>query len=211
MTRITLENVEVTYPAKSRRERPKKVLDDISVDITEGDKVGISGEQGAGKSTLLRVLGGIYPPVSGRVTIEGSVRAMFNIGAATNPRFTVRENLEIIGLLRGYNKAARQNLIEDVADFGDLHKQIHEPLGTLSSGMKMRMFFTVATFEKSDIVLLDEWMSLGDSDFREKAKSRLDSLVGEAGILVLASNSQRSLQIHCNRFLHLEHGCLVQD
>lgn len=211
MTRIILENVDVVYPAKSRRENPKKVLDDISLDLTGGDRLGISGPNGAGKSTLLRVLGGIYPPSRGRVTIDGSVGAMYNTGAGTNQRLTVRENLEIMGLLRGYKKVTRNEVIEEVADFGGLHNHLDEPFGTLSSGMKMRMFFTFATYGKHDILLMDEWLSLGDSNFREKARSRLEALLGQARILVLASNSQRSLEVHCNRIAHLERGGLAKN
>ena len=211
MTLISLENVDVVYPAKSRREKPKRVLDDVSINLTEGDKLGISGKNGAGKSTLLKVMGGTYPPSRGRVTIEGSVGAMYNTGAGTNPRLTVRENLEIMGLLRGYKKVVRNEVIEEVADFGDLHKQLDVPLGTLSSGMKMRMFFTFATYGKHDIILMDEWLSLGDLQFRERAKSRLEVLIGNSKILVLASNSMRSLDAHCSKVLHLEQGSVRQN
>ena len=211
MTRLALENVDVVYPSKTRRGETEKVLDSVSLELTEGRKLGISGANGSGKTTLLRVMGGIFPPSRGKVTIEGSVGAMYNIGAGTNQRLTVSENLEIMGLLRGYKQSARKEVLEDVAEFGGLRDQLNKPLGILSSGMKMRIFFTFATYGRHDIILLDEWLSLGDSAFRDRARARLDAFIAESQILVLASNSQRALSAHCTEFIHLENGRLQKN
>lgn len=188
-----------------------RALDDISFTANEGDRIGLVGHNGAGKSTLLRVLSRVYRPVSGRAEVNGDVGSLIDISLGINPEATGLENLFIRGLLLGLSKKEIRAKLEQIVEFSELGNYINLPVRTYSSGMHLRLAFAVATEISPEILLMDEWLSVGDRGFKAKAEERLLSLVQKTKILFIASHSRDLLEKTCNRVLWLEHGRIVMD
>lgn len=189
--------------------RMLRLLDGISFDIREGDRLAILGRNGAGKSTLLRVLNRVYQPSSGSVTIDGSCQALLNMSLGFNAEATVRENIFLRGIAMGLTASFLRDQIGPILDFSGLHEKANHRLRTLSSGQKMRLGFAISTCVQHDIILMDEWVGAGDADFMRKAKERMRSRVGGSKIVVLASHSTGLLRDICNRGIVLERGRLA--
>ncbi len=187
-----------------------RALNDLSFEIREGDRVGLLGHNGSGKSTLLRVLAGGYEPVSGTLDMEGSVASMLSISLGMEGEATGYENIIMICTLMGLEPSKIDELMPEITEFTELGEYLSMPLRTYSSGMHMRIPFAVATAVKADIVLMDEWLSVGDESFSKKAQTRLKEMLDSAKILVLASHDKALLENNCNRIFHLEHGSLIQ-
>jgi lipopolysaccharide transport system ATP-binding protein len=185
-----------------------RALDNISFDFKEGDRVGLLGHNGAGKSTMLRLLAGIYEPSQGYIEIRGSISSMLNISLGMDYEATGMENIFLRGHIMGVPPKKMRLLIDEIADFTELGDYLHLPLRTYSSGMAMRLAFAVSTTVEADIILMDEWLSVGDADFVGKAKVRLDKLVSKSKLLVLASHSRSLIESQCNKIYQLEHGKL---
>jgi ABC-type polysaccharide/polyol phosphate transport system ATPase subunit len=187
----------------------RSLLQDVSFEANEGDRVAILGRNGAGKSTLLRVLNGVFEPNRGRVVIEGSCQALLNISLGFSPDATVRENIFLRGTAMGMKTVVLRELIDSILDFAELNVKAGHRLRTLSSGQRMRLGFSISTAVQHDIMLMDEWVGAGDSDFMAKAKERMHSRVGGSKIVVLASHSVGLLRDVCNKGIVLEGGRLV--
>jgi lipopolysaccharide transport system ATP-binding protein len=183
-----------------------RALSEVSLELNPGDRLGIIGHNGAGKSTLLRLLSGIYAPTSGTILLEGTVAPLMSISLGINPDNTGRENIHLRGKLMGLSKSEVDEKIEDIIAFSELGAYINLPVRTYSSGMLMRLAFSVATSIRADIVIMDEWLSVGDESFAGRAQSRLKALVDESEILVIASHSRDLIAETCNRVLWLEQG-----
>jgi len=183
-----------------------RALSEISIELQDGDRVGIVGNNGAGKSTLLRALGGIYMPTKGTVSISGTVGSLIDISLGINPEATGRENIFIRGQLLGLSKKELLRKYDEIVSFTELGNFIELPVRTYSSGMHLRLAFAVSTMVQPDILLMDEWLSVGDDGFREQAEARLRELVSETRILAIASHSQQLIKSVCNRAIWLEHG-----
>jgi len=183
-----------------------RALDHVSFEFHEGDRVALIGHNGSGKSTLLRVLAGAYEPVSGHLEIRGRVASMLSITLGMDFEATGYENIRLQGLLFGMSKQTITRKIEEIAEFTELGDYLAMPLRTYSSGMAMRIAFAVATSIDPEIILMDEWIGVGDSHFIDKANARLDAFVNRAGLLVLASHSGDLLRRICNKAVLLEHG-----
>jgi len=188
-----------------------RALDKVSFEFNEGDRVALIGHNGSGKSTLLRVLAGAYEPVTGSIEVQGSVAAMLSITLGLNTEATGYENIFLRAALMGLSKVQTRDLVDDICDFAELGDYIQMPMRTYSSGMLMRLAFAISTSVSSDILLMDEWLSVGDASFGEKAARRLKSRVDDAKIMVLASHDMGLVQRSCNRFITLEHGLIVSD
>jgi len=188
-----------------------KALEDISFCLQDGDRVGLVGHNGAGKSTLLRVLSGVYEPIFGSAIIEGTVGSLIDISLGIDPEATGRENLYVRGALLGLSKAAISEQIDAIVEFSELGDFIDMPLRTYSSGMHLRLAFSVSTIVRPDILLMDEWLSVGDESFKHKVEARMTDLVHATKILVLASHSRELIVKTCNRALWLEHGKVRMD
>jgi lipopolysaccharide transport system ATP-binding protein len=187
-----------------------RALEDISLTIGVGDRVAILGHNGSGKSTLLRVIAGVYRPSHGDMSISGSVGSLIDISLGIDAEATGIENIYIRCSLLGMPKAQITRLIEDIIDFSELGQFIEMPLRTYSSGMQFRLAFSIATIIRPDILLMDEWLSTGDSHFRDKAENRLMEIVSESKIMLIATHSQELAQRICNKFIRLEHGKVVE-
>lgn len=188
-----------------------RALEGLTFSFHDGDRVGLLGHNGAGKSTLLRLLGGVYEPSSGHAKVEGEIGSLIDISLGTDPEATGRENIYMRGALLGMPRAQIKKRIEEIIDFSELGDFVDMPLRTYSTGMHLRLAFAVSTIVRPEILLMDEWLSVGDEGFKRKAEERMTELVAATNILVLASHS-RDLILHtCNRVLWLEHGKIKMD
>jgi lipopolysaccharide transport system ATP-binding protein len=183
-----------------------RALDGLAFKFQEGDRVGLLGHNGSGKTTLLRVIAGAYEPVRGSMEVHGKVASMLSITLGIDYEATGYENIFLLGAVMGQSRQQMRARMEDICGFAELGEFIHIPVRTYSSGMIMRLAFAVATSTPADIVLMDEWLSVGDEDFAHKAQARLVSLLDQAKILFLASNSEELIRRNCNWVLRLEHG-----
>ena len=183
-----------------------RALNDISFELKEGDKLGLVGHNGSGKSTMLRLLSGVYAPTSGSAIIKGKVGSLIDISLGIDPEATGRENIFLRAALLGMSKTEVADKIEDIIEFTELGNFIDLPLRMYSSGMHMRLAFAVSTVMRPDILLMDEWISVGDEGFKLKAENRLNETVNQTKVLVMASHSKEILEKTCNKILWLEHG-----
>lgn len=187
-----------------------KALTDLTLTLNDGDRLGLIGHNGSGKSTLLRLLSGVYLPTSGKATIQGKIGSLIDISLGIDPEATGRENIFIRAGLLGMSKEEVNRQIEDIIEFTELGNFIDLPLRMYSSGMHMRLAFAVSTVMRPDILLMDEWISVGDEGFKAKAENRLNNTVKQTNILIMASHSREILENTCNKILWLEHGNIKQ-
>jgi lipopolysaccharide transport system ATP-binding protein len=183
-----------------------QALRGVSLSLNDGDRLGLIGHNGAGKSTLLRVIAGVYVPTSGSAVVGGSVGSLIDMSLGINPEATGKENIFVRGALLGLSKREIASQLDEVIDFSELGDYIKLPVRTYSTGMQLRLAFAVSTILKPEILLMDEWLSVGDEAFREKATKRLMSVVTRSKILVLASHSRDLLTNVVSRVVWLEHG-----
>lgn len=226
---IKLDRVSLAVPLYVQRERrarnwgsmffgaaldpPRRVtaelLSEIDFEANEGDRIAILGRNGAGKSTLLRVINGVYQPTLGHVSVKGSCQALLNISLGFNNEATVRENIFLRGTAMRLKASRLRDQVEPILHFAGLQEKSSHRLRTLSAGQKMRLGFAISTSVQHDIMLMDEWVGAGDSDFMAKAKERMQSRVGGSKIVMLASHSVGLLRDVCNKGIVLEQGRLV--
>lgn len=188
-----------------------KALQNISFTIKNGEKVGLIGHNGAGKSTLLRLLSGVYKPTSGNANIIGKTGSLIDISLGIDTEATGRENIYLRAGLLGLTRKQTNQYIDDIIEFSELGNFIDLPLHTYSSGMHLRLAFSISTMVRPEILLMDEWLSVGDEDFKAKAEARMKELVKSTSILVIASHSKELLASVCNRIIWLEHGRIRMD
>jgi lipopolysaccharide transport system ATP-binding protein len=188
-----------------------RALQNINLEFKRGDRVGLLGHNGAGKSTLLRVLSGIYKPTSGQVTINGHVASLIDVSLGIDSEATGRENIFIRGALLGLCKKQINEQLEEIIEFSELGDFIDMPVRTYSSGMHLRLAFSVSTVIRPDILIMDEWLSVGDESFKHKAESRMQKLIESTSILIIASHSKELLLKMCNRIVLLDHGLVKTD
>lgn len=186
-----------------------RALDRVSFDWKEGERIGLVGHNGSGKTTLLRAIAGVYEPASGEIDARGRVASMLSITVGMDADATGYDNIILRGTILGLRRREILGLVGDICEFAELGDYIHMPMRTYSSGMAMRLMFAISTSVRADIILMDEWLSVGDDDFSKKAQMRLRSLVDEAKMLVIASHSQEVIRNTCTRVVHLEHGRIV--
>ena len=187
-----------------------RALDNVSFEFKEGDRVGIQGHNGAGKSTLLRVLSGCYEPTEGTLLTQGRIASLLDISVGFDGEWTGYENIFLRGLLMGLTPKQIRAKMEEIADFSELGEYMNMPLRTYSSGMVVRLAFSISTNVDADILLMDEWLGVGDASFMEKAEKRLNDIVNKTPILVLASHSKDLLQKVCSKQFRLNHGKLEE-
>lgn len=233
MASITLENVTLDYPIYGashrsfrsvllgktggliRREgnRQQRVvvraLENVSLRLQHGDRLGLLGHNGAGKSTLLRLLAGVYAPVSGKIITEGKISPLFITSPGVDAEDTGYENIRTCGMYLGMTDEQIKCKLPDIADFSELGDYLALPVRTYSAGMLMRLGFAIATSIDPDILLLDEGLGAGDARFAAKAEKRMNELIGRSSILVLASHSDTMIHDLCNKAALMEKGKLV--
>lgn len=188
-----------------------RALQNLSFEFSDGDRVGLIGQNGAGKSTLLRVLSGVYQPTHGTVASQGHVASLIDISLGIDHEATGRENIFLRGALLGFSKTEIETKLDEIIAFSELSEFIDMPVRTYSSGMHLRLAFAVSTVIRPEILLMDEWLSVGDERFQHKAEARLTELVEATKILVIASHSRDLIQHLCNRVIWLEQGSIKID
>ncbi|MBE2181078.1 MAG: ABC transporter ATP-binding protein [Chthoniobacterales bacterium] len=181
-------------------------LNNLSMELNEGDRLGIVGSNGSGKSTLLRTMAGIYRPHTGRVTACGRVAAIIDSGIGLESHATGYENIRSRAVLMGVARRDWPSFMERVAELSELGDYLAMPVHTYSSGMLMRLNFSLSVSIDPDILILDEWLSVADQSFRNKAEEHMKRLVDKSRILVLASHNLELLERLCNRGLFLKGG-----
>jgi lipopolysaccharide transport system ATP-binding protein len=185
-----------------------EALKDLNLEITSGDRLGIVGHNGAGKSTLLRLLSGVFEPSSGKISRSGSISSLVDIALGINGENTGRENIFLRGKLMGLSKRQIDQKIEEIIEFSELGDYINLPVRIYSSGMLLRLAFSVSTSISADILIMDEWLSVGDGAFAERSSERLRELVDNSEILVIASHARDLIEETCNKVVWLEHGVI---
>lgn len=183
-----------------------RALSDISVDIEDGDRVGIIGANGAGKTTLLKVLTGIYKPTSGRVQISGRTMTLLDKSVGLNYDATGRENIILRGMYMGIRPRDMREHVAQIAEFTELGNYLEMPVRSYSSGMMVRLAFAISTCIRPEILILDEWLAAGDARFLTKAQCRMEEFVDGSSIVVLASHSLELVQRWCRRAILLRQG-----
>lgn len=186
-------------------------LKDVSFSIQAGDRLGIVGHNGAGKSTLLKALCRIYESSEGIITVNGRIAPLLEIGAGFHPEFTGRENIFLNGSILGYSKQQIRAIEPEVIAFAELEDFIDTPVKYYSTGMYMRLAFSLATAMQPDILVLDEIFAGGDAAFMVKAKARMLTLIDKANILIMVSHDHQLVRTLCNRVIWLDHGKLIAD
>lgn len=184
---------------------------DVSFVIKAGDRVGIIGHNGAGKSTLLKALCRVYEVSDGKISVSGRIAPLLEIGAGFHPEFTGRENIYLNGSILGYSKHQLKEIEPEVVAFAELEEFIDTPVKYYSTGMYMRLAFSLATAMHPDILVLDEIFAGGDAVFMDKAKNRMFAMIDKANIMVMVSHDHLLVKSLCNRVLWFDHGKLVAD
>ena len=189
-----------------------KALDDVDFKVEQGEVLGVIGENGAGKSTLLKILAGISVPTRGSVAIPASVAPLIEVGAGMVPDLTGRENIYLNAAILGMRRAEIKRKFDAIVAFAELEEFIDTPIKRYSSGMKVRLGFSLATSMESDILIVDEVLAVGDLAFQRKCFDRMEDMIRRQGKTVLiVSHNVRQVEQMCNRVLLLDHGKIVAD
>lgn len=186
-------------------------LDQINLNIQNGERVALLGHNGSGKSTLLRAIAGVYYPTGGSLEVEGSISTLIDLHQGMDAEATGWDNIILRGLAMGMSRDEINDRKNEIAEFSELGDFLDIPVRTYSSGMKLRLAFSVSTSSPRNIVLMDEWLSTGDASFSEKATLRLIDYLGKASILVIATHSEKLAMRICDRIVTLSHGKVEND
>jgi len=186
-------------------------LRNVSFNVSKGEVVGIIGKNGAGKSTLLKIISGILKPTEGSVKCSGSIVPMLELGSGFDHDLTGRENIFLNGAILGYSKEFLESKYEEILEFSELGKFIDVPIRNYSSGMLMRLAFSIATVVNPEILIVDEILAVGDADFQEKSKARMMELMGGGTTVLFVSHTIEQIMELCSRVIWLEQGNIVID
>ncbi len=181
-------------------------LRDVSFSVEKGDVIGIIGRNGAGKSTILKCIAGIYKPTSGKITVRGNIVPMLELGSGFDMEMTGQENIFLNGAILGYSEEFLKEKHDEIVEFSELGDFIYEPIRTYSSGMLMRLAFSVATVVNPEILIVDEILSVGDSKFQNKSRARMNELMGGGTTVFFVSHDIRQIKEMCNKVVWLNHG-----
>lgn len=185
-------------------------LHDVSFKLNSGEVLAVVGRNGAGKSTLLKVLARVLPPTNGRIIVRGSVAPMIELGAGFNGELTGLENIVLYGTLLGRRPVDMRESAERIYKWAGLEESIHLPLRTFSSGMVARLAFSIATDVKSDLILVDEVLSVGDAEFKEKSQARMKEMIESEAAVVLVTHDLDSAAKLATQGLWIDHGKVMK-
>ena len=191
--------------------REFRALDDINLHIQPGEVCGIVGRNGAGKSTLLKVIAGVLTPTEGQVHINGNIAPMLELGAGFDQDLTARENIFLNGAILGYSKDFLEKRFDDIVAFSELEEFIEQPVRTFSSGMMMRLAFSIATLVEPEVLIVDEILSVGDGHFQKKSETRMRELMSGGTTVLMVSHALKQIRDLCNRVIWLDHGKVIMD
>jgi lipopolysaccharide transport system ATP-binding protein len=186
-------------------------LKNINIKIKSGERIGVIGGNGSGKSTFLRLCSRIYEPSTGTININGNLSSLINVNIGIDPESTGRENIKLRLVMLGFNNNQINELFNEIIQFSELNQFIDLPFYTYSTGMQLRLAFATSVFIKPEILIMDEWLATGDKDFQEKAEKKLNSIIENSKILILASHSKDLILKTCTRVIWLENGVIKKD
>ena len=181
-------------------------LDHVSFQVHKGETLGIIGHNGAGKSTMLKLISGILKPTQGSITVSGNVVPMLELGSGFDLDLTGRENIFLNGAIMGYSEEFLKAKYDEIVTFSELGPFINTPIRNYSSGMLARLAFSVASMVEPEILIVDEILSVGDADFREKSRARMMELMGGGTTVLFVSHNLGQIREMCSRAIWLEHG-----
>ena len=202
----TLKEVAISAINRLNLDITVNALTDISFTLDRGEVLAIIGHNGAGKTSLLKVIARVLPPTSGVVKVNGSVAPMLQLGAGFNPELSGEENILLFGVLLGNRTNEMRSRVADIAEWAGLTEHIKLPLRTYSSGMVARLGFAVATFQKSDVLIVDEILGVGDAEFKEKSSARMRDLIAHGEATILVSHDLTTVESLATKVLWLDHG-----
>jgi ABC-type polysaccharide/polyol phosphate transport system ATPase subunit len=210
--RITLKDFVIGQLFRASRNPIMEVraLQDVSLVVEKGDRVGIIGHNGAGKSTLLRTLAGIYPPTQGRLVVDGRISSLFEISLGFEAMASGWENIAYRSYLQGASPQMVKETRDSIAEFSELGDFLNMPIRYYSAGMMVRLAFSIATAIDPEILLVDEVLSVGDLAFQQKARKRMQEMMDKAQLIVMVSHDLSSVQSICNRAIWMDHGRIVK-
>lgn len=186
-------------------------LQDINLEIKKGETVGIIGPNGAGKSTLLKLMAGVTKPTRGEIKINGNIAPLIELGAGFHPELTGRENVTLNGVILGMSKQQVAEKFSEIVDFAELWEFIDQPIKHYSSGMYLRLAFSVAVHTKPDILLIDEILAVGDAGFQEKCFAKMEEFKKEGVTIIFVSHAMGQIQSFCNRAVYLDEHKIIMD
>lgn len=179
-------------------------LEDVSFRVRKGEVMGIIGKNGAGKSTLLKIIAGVLKPTNGKVTLKGNVVPMLELGSGFDQELSGSENIFLNGSILGYDKKFLESKYDEIVKFSELKEFIHMPIRNYSSGMMMRLAFSVATVVEPEILIVDEILSVGDEGFQSKSKARMMELMSGGTTVLFVSHSLKQISEMCDRVVWLD-------
>ena len=191
--------------------KQQKVLKGLDFEIKKGDFIGIVGRNGSGKSTLLKILAGIYYPEKGEITINGTLVPFIELGVGFNPELTGRENVYMNGALLGFSNAEMDKMYDDIWEFAELKDFQDQKLKNYSSGMQVRLAFSIAIRARGDILLLDEVLAVGDAAFQQKCNDYFASLKDQNQTVILVTHSMDNVKRFCSRAILIDNGHILED
>ncbi|TGK09955.1 ABC transporter ATP-binding protein [Leptospira fletcheri] len=207
---IILEDHE--YRPETSREQNSTfwALQNINMEIEKGDRVGIIGRNGAGKSTFLKLLSRITAPTLGEIKVRGRITSLLEVGTGFHPELSGRENIYLNGAILGMSKNETKSKIEEIIDFAEIGQFIDTPVKRYSSGMYVRLAFSVAVHLQSEILILDEILAVGDTKFQKKCMQKISEVGGQGRTILFVSHNLNSILVLCNKVAHLRAGKLVE-
>lgn len=187
-------------------------LNDVNFEVKQGERIGIIGRNGAGKSTLLKLLSRITEPTEGRISINGRVASLLEVGTGFHPELTGRENIYLNGAILGMHRSEIKRKFDEIVDFSEVEKFLDTPVKRYSSGMYVRLAFAVAAYLESENLVVDEVLAVGDAQFQKKCLGKMEDLSNESGRTVLfVSHNMQAISTLCNRIMLLDKGSIIQD
>jgi ABC-type polysaccharide/polyol phosphate transport system ATPase subunit len=188
-----------------------RALNKITVEVKEGERIGLIGHNGAGKTTLLKVLAGIYEPTGGTIQLEGHISSLTDITMGMDPELSGYDNIIMRCIFMGLSFKEAKNKVNEIIDFSELHEYIDLPTRTYSTGMYLRLAFSISTAITPDILIMDEMIGAGDAAFIHKARTRISDLIKRTKIMVLSSHDLQIMKDTCNRGIWMEKGQIRMD
>ena len=233
MSLIEIKNLEIEYPVFTNKKRSIKstmlslakagkinqsdkvtkikAIDNMSLNINYGDKIGLVGGNGSGKTSLLRAIMGIYEPTSGNIICGEEVTSLIDIELGIDEDATGYENIFLRGIILGLQKQQITKILPNIEAFSELGEYLNLPVRTYSSGMKVRLAFSILMSINPKIIVMDEWLSVGDEEFKKKAEKKLNEIISKSSCLIIASHDLNHLKSICNRIIYIEKGKFIKE
>lgn len=207
----SIKSAAINFYRRNRTYEKQQVLNDVSFEVKKGEFFGIVGRNGSGKSTLLKLLAGIYTPSKGGIQVNGKLTPFIELGVGFNPELTGRENVFLNGALLGFNRSEMAAMYDDIVAFAELERFMDQKLKNYSSGMQVRLAFSIAIRAQGDILLLDEVLAVGDSNFQKKCYNYFKQLKKNKQTVIFVSHDSNALAEYCDRGIVVEEGKILID